>query len=205
MNKIYRSLLVALGSIFVGFGVFSLSPGEMSALSRVVSLRNPGDVIIELETESEWDPPLVSLLLSSGEEVYIQVDGGILESRRAGLDREDRSAREELQAGRFIPLNEVYPVILQDLSTSRNYSFINADNFYSIGFDREYGRVLVVLEFRANPSAWSLGDVDSLSSASPNWDSDERASVSTWPTQVREVKVYADPTDGSIVSVESDD
>ena len=69
MNKIYRSLLVALGSIFVGFGVFSLSPGEMSALSRVVSLRNPGDVIIELETESEWDPPLVSLLLSSGEEV----------------------------------------------------------------------------------------------------------------------------------------
>jgi len=205
MNRLFRSLLIVVGLIVNGFGIFGLTPGEMSSLFQIVSNRNPGDLILEVETESEWAPPLVSILLSTGQEVYLQVDGDVLESRREGLDRDERSARDEIEAGRFLPLHELYPVVLQELSNSRNFSFVGAEHFYSIGFDREYGRILVELEFQSNASSWSLGNVDGVSSASQNWDNEERTSRSTWPSRLEGVKVYADPTNGRIISVDTDD
>lgn len=158
---------------------WGLTPQNMARIERRVAEQFPEARVLEVERESDWANNIISVLLSNGRELYLDLDDRVLEIEREPLDSEERQiARTLANEPGFPALTRVYGRVLQQLAESEEGSRVTPEYFYRIEYEQERGQLVVEIEFRSGTAG--------------SRDPERR------PAQVT---VYANPRSGDIIAV----
>lgn len=142
-------LLAAAFGVLSVSATFPMDPAELEEVLALVGREDPGAVVLGVDMESHWDGGLVSVLTSSGHEWYVRVDGhGVEEWEHERIDWEDKQvARAITDGASFLGLLEVYSRVLDELADETRYNGITREHFSSVGYEVEYRRPTVEVEF----------------------------------------------------------
>ncbi|MFW6252431.1 MAG: hypothetical protein ACOC4F_00755 [bacterium] len=158
---------------------WGLTPQNLVRIERRVAREFPEAHVLEIERQSDWANNVVSVFVSNGRELYLDLDDRVLEIEREILDREERQISRALADDSTFPaLARIYREVLEQLAESEQGSRVTPEFFYRIEYEQERGQMIVAVTFRSG--AGGFGDPDRRTS---------------------QVTVYANPRNGNIIAV----
>ena len=133
----------------LAMGAAALTPQQLDTAIAAVSAEYPEAVVVEVHVESNWDNPLISMQLDNGWEVYVaSTTGEIIDRTRNHTRRDDRRLARQIRDGDIRSIPEAYRSILDQLAATGPVANSDGATLYDLGFDREYGRLMVNASFR---------------------------------------------------------